>query len=62
MAVGALVGGWLRNWTGNFDATILLALILSMVGVVSILVLPTTSRHLMPHWEEALPREARAAG
>ena len=61
MAVGALVGGWLRSWTGDFDATILLSLFLSTTGVVSILVLPTTSRHLMPHWEQGLPQEARAA-
>ena len=60
MALGALVGGWLRNWTGDFDATILLSLVLSLVGVVSILFLPTTSRHLMPHWDAELPRAARS--
>jgi MFS family permease len=62
MGAGALVGGWLRNWTGDFDATIILSLVLSLVGVAAILMLPTTSRHLIPHWEEALPQEARATG
>ena len=61
MAAGALLGGLLRNWTGNFDLTIIVSLILSLVGVAAIVVLPTTSRHLLPHWEDALPQEARTA-
>ena len=61
MATGALLGGLLRNLTGNFDVSILVSLVLSLVGVGSILVLPATSRHLLPHWEEALPQEARSA-
>ena len=32
MATGALVGGWLRDWTGSFDATMGLSLALSTVG------------------------------
>ncbi|MCI0787039.1 MAG: MFS transporter, partial [Chloroflexi bacterium] len=62
MALGAGIGGFLRNWTGNFDATILVSLTLSLIGVVAILLLPTTSHHLLPDWEEALPQEARSAG
>lgn len=60
MAAGSLLGGQLRDWTGDFTATLGLSLSLSMVGVISILMLPATSHHLIPHWEEALPQEARS--
>ena len=60
MAVGATMGGLLRNWTGSFDVSIIVSLVLSLVGIAAIVVLPTTSRHLLPHWEEALPQEARS--
>ncbi|MBO19439.1 MAG: hypothetical protein CL732_02730 [Chloroflexi bacterium] len=58
MAVGALVGGQLRDWTGNFDATMGLSLVLSLIGVLSILILPTTKKELLPDWEDQLSREA----
>ena len=61
MASGSLLGGQLRDWTGNFDATMLLSLSLSLVGVFSILMLPKTSHHLIPRWEDALPQEARSS-
>ena len=60
MAFGAGIGGLLHDLTGGFNATIAVSLVLSLVGVASILVLPTTSRHQIPHWEEALPQEARS--
>jgi predicted MFS family arabinose efflux permease len=60
MAAGAAIGGLVRDWTGDFNYTMALSLVLGMVGVVSILVLPTTSRQLIPHWEDALPQEARS--
>ena len=59
MAAGALIGGKLRDWTGDFDATMGLSLALSLVGVFSIVVLPKTSRHQLPDWEEGLPPEAQ---
>ena len=59
MAAGSLAGGWLRDWTGNFDATMALSLVLSIVGVISIVVLPTTKRHQLPDWERELPPEAQ---
>ena len=59
MAAGAQIGGWLRDWTGNFDATMGLSLVLSLAGVLSILVLPSTSHHQLPDWEDGLPEEAR---
>ena len=60
MAFGAGIGGLLHDLTGGFNATIAVSLVLSLVGVASILVLPTTSRHQIPHWEDALPQEARS--
>ena len=57
MAAGVAIGSILRDLTGDFTATIAVSLVLSLVGVASILVLPTTSRQQLPHWEEALPHE-----
>ena len=55
MAAGALMGGQLRDITGNFDATMGLSLALSMVGVISIMLLPATKKELLPNWEDHLP-------
>ena len=55
MAFGALIGGGLRDWTGDFDATMALSLVLSFIGVISILILPTTKKELLPDWEDQLP-------
>ena len=55
MAAGALMGGQLRDITGNFDATMGLSLALSMVGVISIMLLPATKKELLPNWEDQLP-------
>ena len=59
MAAGSLIGGWLRDWTGDFDATMGLSLVLSVVGVISIVLLPTTREHQLPDWERELPPEAQ---
>ena len=59
MAAGALIGGELRDWTGDFDATMGLSLVLSTVGVISIVLLPSTRRHQLPDWEQELPPEAQ---
>ncbi len=61
MATGALLGGWLRDLTGDFDATMGLSLALSSVGVLSIVLLPSTRRHQLPNWEQLLPTEAQTA-
>ena len=55
MAFGALIGGGLRDWTGDFDATMAFSLVLSFIGVISILILPTTKKELLPDWEDQLP-------
>ena len=59
MAAGALIGGQLRDITGNFDATMALSLGLSTIGVISIMFLPTTKKELLPDWEDQLPESAR---
>ena len=61
MATGALIGGQLRDWTGDFDATMALSLVLSLVGLISIIMLPSTKKELLPNWEDQLPDETRTA-
>ena len=61
MAAGALIGGQLRDITGNFDATMGLSLVLSLIGVISIMFLPSTKRELLPDWEDELPGASHAA-
>ncbi len=60
MAAGALIGGQLRDITGNFEATMGLSLVLSLIGVISIIVLPTTKKELLPNWEDELPGASHA--
>ena len=59
MASGASLGGLLRDLTGDFNYTLVLSLILSLIGVASILFLPGTHRHQIPDWEDSLPPEYR---
>ena len=60
MALGLVLGGFLWTFTGNYAGAVWLSFGLSLVGVVSIVALPTTSHHLIPHWEAVLPPEARS--
>ena len=59
MASGALLGGLLRDLTGDFNYTMGLSLVLSLAGVVSIMFLPGTHREQIPDWEDSLPPEYR---
>ena len=61
MALGPLVGGFLWDITGSFATVVVLAAALSLAGLVSVLVLPSTTRHLLPNWEGELPPEARSS-
>ncbi len=61
MAVGAYAGGLLWDLTGDLNYTITLSLVLSLVGVASIMFLPGTHRHQLPDWEDSLPAEYRTA-
>ena len=60
MALGPLLGGLIWTQTGSYTGAVFLSFFLSLVGVISIVALPGTSHHLIPHWEETLPPEARS--
>ena len=60
MAVGAYAGGLLWDFTGDLNYTIALSLVLSLVGVASIMFLPGTHRQQLPDWEDSLPPEYRS--
>ena len=60
MALGPLAGGFLWDITGDFASVVVLSSALSLVGLVSVLLLPTTSRLLTPNWETFLPPAVRS--
>ncbi len=59
MALGPVAAGALRDITGAYVWPLWLSFGLSVFAVVAILFLPNTKRLQLPHWEEALPLEAR---
>ena len=59
MALGPVAAGFLRDITGAYVWPLWLSFGLSTLAVVAILFLPSTKRLQLPHWEEALPAEAR---
>jgi hypothetical protein len=59
-AVASGLAGWVLYATGSFVLVLLLSMAFSLVGVGVILRLESTARVLIPHWEEALPPEARS--
>ena len=61
MACGAGLGALLLAITGGYTATIVLSFVMSLVGVITIMFLPTTHRHQLPEWENELPAELRPA-
>ena len=61
MALGLILGGFIWTHTGDYTGAVLLSFLLSLVGVISIVALPTTAHHLIPLWEESLPPEARSS-
>ncbi len=60
MALGPLAGGFLWDITGDFASVVVLSSALSLVGLVSVLLLPTTSRLLTPNWKTFLPPAVRS--
>jgi MFS family permease len=61
MASGSFLGGVLRDLTGDYTLALACSFVLSLMGAIAILVLPSTTRHQIPGWEEALPPEIRSA-
>ncbi len=62
MALGPLAGGFLWDLTGDFASAVALSAVLSLAGLVSVLLLPPTSRGLTPDWERLLPPALRSSG
>jgi MFS family permease len=60
MASGAFLGGVLRDLTGDYILPLACSFVLSLMGAMAILVLPSTTRHQIPGWEEALPPDIRS--
>jgi MFS family permease len=61
MALGPALGGFIWTQTGDYTGVLVLSFGASLAGVLSILVLPSTSCCLLPRWEAQLPPEARSA-
>ena len=62
MAIGPVLGGFLKDWTDTYIWSIWLSFGLSATAVACIFLLPSTHQHQLPDWEDALPPEARTAG
>jgi MFS family permease len=60
MALGPALGGLIWTQTGDYTSVLVLSFGASLAGVLSILILPSTSCCLLPRWEEQLPPEARS--
>jgi MFS family permease len=60
MASGAFLGGVLRDLTGDYTLALVCSFVLSLMGTLAILVLPSTAQRQLPEWEKALPPEVRA--
>jgi MFS family permease len=60
MASGSFLGGVLRDLTGDYTLALFCSFILSLMGAIAILVLPSTTQRQIPEWEAALPPEVRA--
>ena len=58
MAVGGWVGGIVYDFTGTYNIALVISVIASIMGAVSIVLLERTDRLLIPNWEtEYLPEE-----
>jgi MFS family permease len=60
MASGSFLGGVVRDLTGDYTLALVCSFLLSLLGTTAILILPSTSQHQIPDWEQALPQEARS--
>ena len=58
MAVGGWIGGIVYDFTGTYNIALVISVIASIMGAVSIVLLERTDRMLIPDWEtEYLPEE-----
>ena len=61
MAIGPILGGFLKDWTDTYVWSLWLSFGLSATAVLSIFFLPSTHQHQLPDWEDVLPPEARSS-
>jgi MFS family permease len=61
MASGAFLGGVLRDLTGDYTLSLACSFVLSLMGATAILVLPSTTHHQLPEWEEGLPLDVHSS-
>ncbi|MCH7736762.1 MAG: MFS transporter [Chloroflexi bacterium] len=61
MAIGPVLGGFLKDWTDTYIWSLWLSFGLSATAVLCIFFLPSTHQHQLPDWEDALPPEARTS-
>jgi MFS family permease len=59
MASGAFLGGVVYDLSGDYTLALVCSFVLSLMGTLSILVLPSTTHCQIPEWEKALPPEVR---
>jgi MFS family permease len=60
MGMAPVLAGFLWDITGNYAVPLLMSLGFSLMGLAAVLFLPPSSQVLTPHWEDALPPEARS--
>lgn len=60
MGMAPVVAGFLWDVTGTSAVPLIMSLSFSIMALVSALLLPSSSRQLIPDWEDALPSEARS--
>ena len=58
-AIATALAGFVIYVTGEFTQILVLSIVFSMAGAFVALTLPSSSRALIPDWEQSLPEEAR---
>ncbi len=61
MGMGGLLGALIYDALGSYDLAWVVSIAASLAGTLCILFLQSTSRLLIPDWEESLPAEAETA-
>ena len=60
MAVGGLIGSVIFDYLGSYNLAWAISISASLGGAACIFFLESTSRVLIPNWEDSLPQEARS--
>ena len=54
MALGGWVGGIMFDLTGSYDIAIVISIVASLLGMVSIILLEPTDKLIIPNWEKEI--------